>query len=99
MPPLKLLHLDFELVLRPPIEPTGQIGHSLHEARAQPIESSTVRLAISSRATFLQYVRCVCLSPLRPCSQCRSSCPYPCEACRTRLPRSHPCTGWTKNAF
>jgi hypothetical protein len=69
------------------------------EARAQPIESSTVRLAISRRATFPQYVRCVCLSPLRPCSQCRSSCPYPCEACRTRLPRSHLCEAESTDAL
>src|SRR4249920_1926537 len=50
--------------------------------RVRSIESSAVRLAISRRATFPQCVRCACLSPLRQCSQCRSSCPYPCEACR-----------------
>src|SRR5215470_12164769 len=56
-------------------------------------------ISVSRRATFPQCVRCVCLSLLRPCSQCQSRCSYPCEACRTRLPRSHPHIGWTKNAF
>ena len=49
----------------------------------QSIESSTDRLAISRRATFLSAFDFACLR--FGCVHRRSSCPYPCEACRTCL--------------